>query len=163
MSAITDVSAAFCSKTSPGRERRQQGRECFQPWKLSSEEAYHLHTNTDIALVINLLNSYCVAPTTNGFFFSLFPLTSYWVFFFSAEIARAHSYAWATWQFYLPGRLVNTVNSGAGPVLCRSDWVTEGTDVSKPFRAGLKLNLNPSCSTAAILLSPPLLPPHCCV
>lgn len=70
--------------------------------------------------------------------------------FFYAEIAGAHSYAWVPWQFYLPGCLVNTVNSGGRLVLCRSHWVTEGTDVSKPFRAGLKLNFNPSCSSVAI-------------
>ena len=41
------------------------------------------------------------------------------VFFFSAKIARTHSYAWSPWQFYLPGRRVNIVNGPAG--LCYAD------------------------------------------
>lgn len=39
-------------------------------------------------------------------------------------------------------------------MLCRSHQVTEGTDVSKLFRAGLKLNRDPSYSPANII-SPP--------
>lgn len=52
-----------CCKTSPGREMRQQGGE-QRGGLLPSPCKY-----TDTALVINLLSVYCVAPTTNGFFF----------------------------------------------------------------------------------------------
>lgn len=59
-----------------------------------------------------------VAPTTSGVL-SAHPLTSNWVFLCYVKIARAHYHAWVLWQFYLPGRLVNTVNSTAG--LCYVD------------------------------------------
>ncbi len=106
------------TKTSSARERGQRGvfstLETTNRVGLLSPRKY-----TDIALVINLLSFHCVAPTTNGLLFSLSLLTSYWVFFFSAQIARALWKAWAPWQFYLPGRLVNIVNSWAG--LCYAD------------------------------------------
>lgn len=40
----------FLLRASPGRDRGRQGRECFQPRKLPSAEAYHLHANTQTQL-----------------------------------------------------------------------------------------------------------------
>lgn len=43
---LGDAADAFCIQTSPEKEKTQQVRECFHPWKLSSKDAYHLHANT---------------------------------------------------------------------------------------------------------------------
>lgn len=106
------------TKTSPESEGTQEARERFLIPR------NYPGTSQTISMPIHRLpfsdksaSFYCVAPTTNGFFF--LPPTSPWVFFFSAAIARTHSYAWAPWQVYLPDHLVNKVNSGAA--LCYAD------------------------------------------